>query len=58
MRWEIIEQTMYNAPDYVHTERAKVPGGWLVRTRMALHSNQDLGLAMVFVPDPNHEWTV
>lgn len=34
-------------PAYV--DRAKIPGGWLVRTM----SN---GLAMTFVPDPDHSW--
>jgi hypothetical protein len=28
------------------TDRAKVPGGWLVSS----------GSGLTFVPDPNHEW--
>jgi hypothetical protein len=34
-------------PTYI--DRAKVPGGWLVRTILD-------GLAMTFVPDPTHAW--
>jgi len=34
------------------TERAKVPGGWLVISQF--HVGTAHGLA--FVPDPNHEW--
>lgn len=30
--------------------RAKIPGGWLVRQQF------DEGVAMTFVPDPNHVW--
>lgn len=37
-------------------ERAKVPGGWLVRT-YDKPVYQDGGAAsMTFVPDPNYEW--
>lgn len=35
--------------DPTYIDRAKVPGGWLVRTILD-------GLAMTFVPDPGHQW--
>lgn len=34
------------------TERAKVPGGWLVISQFKIGSAHGL----VFLPDPNHEW--
>lgn len=37
--------------DYL-TERAKVPGGWLVRT----YGVRTEGVALTFVPDANHDW--
>jgi hypothetical protein len=36
-------------PAPVYVDRAKIPGGWLVRTISD-------GLAMTFVPDPDHLW--
>ena len=39
IRWETI-------PSNVTTQRAKVPGGWLVAA----------GNGLAFVPDPGHEW--
>ena len=47
------------------TDRAMVPGGWLVRTFEAIHQAtgdgvRDCGyfVAMVFVPEPDHSWTI
>lgn len=37
-------------PAYRKIERAKVPGGWLIRMEVG-----DSG-GITFVPDPNHEW--
>jgi hypothetical protein len=45
--WEMIEAE----PAYWKIERAKVPGGWLVRMEVG-----DNGGGIPFVPDPNHEW--
>lgn len=50
-------------------ERAKVFGGWIVKTHESVYhdmSNEGGGMqegwdwrvAMVFVPDPNHEWEI
>jgi hypothetical protein len=44
--WEMIEAE----PSYRKIERAKVPGGWLIRMEVG-----DSG-GITFVPDPNHEW--
>ena len=45
--WEMIEAE----PAYRKIERAKVPGGWLVRMEVG---NSGGGIA--FVPDPKQEW--
>lgn len=37
-------------PREIHIDRAKVPGGWLVRT------STFEGPAMTFLPDPTHAW--
>jgi len=44
--WEMVEAE----PSYRKIERAKVPGGWLVRMEVG-----DSG-GITFVPDPNHDW--
>jgi hypothetical protein len=44
------------------TDRAKVIGGWIVRSLERDYNVHDgamnLSTAMVFVPDPGHEWEV
>ena len=35
------------------THRAKVIGGWILNV-----FNENTGEALVFIPDPNHEWEV
>jgi hypothetical protein len=45
--WEMIEAE----PSYRKIERAKVPGGWLIRMEVG-----DSGGGITFVPDPSHEW--
>jgi len=43
--------------DIYTTERAKVHGGWLVRTNGGeQYDGRDNTLAMTFVPDPDHKW--
>lgn len=43
-----------------HTERAKVPGGWLIRTDYANESGVQniLGMGLCFLPDPEHRWLI
>ena len=58
MEWEDIDN---------NHARAKVFGGWIVRTfESVMHNLKDQGMvdgwdwrvAMVFVPDAHHEWTI
>lgn len=56
--WETIHDP--DSDNYDTTYRAKVQGGWIVR-----HFELDLNnkpripaLAMVFVPDQEHEWVI
>jgi len=46
LAWERIEAE----PSYRKIERAKVPGGWLIRMEVGESGG------ITFVPDPNHEW--
>ena len=34
-----------------HLQRGKVPGGWIIREECG-----EAGVALVFVPDPEHKW--
>jgi hypothetical protein len=54
LNWEDIDN---------YHRRAKVFGGWLVKTFEDVHrtdkfepTGYDWRVAMAFVPDPNHEW--
>lgn len=59
--WELINNISFG-----WTERAKIPGGWLVRTcgvsdalpTADVNNFQipSMALSICFVPDPNHEW--
>ncbi len=58
MDWEVI--------DSFH-QRAKVPGGWLVKAYeeichniegQGVISGWDFRITMAFVPDVNHEWII
>lgn len=51
LKWETINQT-----DHEQTERANVPGGWLVMRKNGLHLPQSL--CSWFVTDPAHSWDV
>jgi hypothetical protein len=42
--WEEVENEGTRTPHFLI--RAKVPGGWLVKT----------GSGLTFLPDPEHEW--
>lgn len=56
-KWEELND---KSMPHFYTVRAKVFGGWLVRT--SEWSNADTGIvqseALTFVPDPEHEWEV
>ncbi len=48
-KWEQLkDETDGQKRDY--TQRAKIPGGWLVKSKY-IH-----GVGLTFVPDPNHQW--
>jgi hypothetical protein len=60
MKWEQIDD---------HHDRSKIFGGWLVKASTpVVHNMIDTGhgmsdgwdwrIALCFVPDPNHEWTI
>lgn len=54
--WEMVESEMKERrpgdPPTIHVKRAKVPGGWLVRTSI---TGQQLP-ETVYLHDFNHEW--
>jgi len=50
--WEMIQE-YGEAFDETWLQRAKVPGGWIVRQLKYKGTSAE---AMCFVPDPNHEW--
>lgn len=41
-----------------HHQRAKVPGGWLVKAYESVTHYWGCRIAMAFVPDPNHVWAI
>ncbi len=49
LEWERVKESG-NGVGLSRTKRAKVPGGWLVKSRMAD------GVGLTFVPDPDHTW--
>ena len=51
--WETI-----NDNDTSSTHRSPVIGGWIVRYNYENIPRQNDTVAMVFIPDPNHEWQI
>ena len=53
---ELVDETT----DHFTTHRAKVWGGWIVRTNEFFYG--DLSVAqsesLVFIPDPEHKWVI
>ena len=51
--WEIVAVSFFH-----ETKRMKVPGGWLVRETGSGLLVSLLGPfpALIFIPDPDHEW--
>lgn len=47
--WEVLD---------AHTNRAKVMGGWIVRSEYVLPKEKLCCTSMVFVPDHDHEWHI
>lgn len=69
-KWELVEdsaQSNSSLPYFQETERAKVIGGWIVKTLVSYDSYDSLNdhnspdwdrrlLSTIFIPDPNHKW--
>ena len=53
-RWTHIE-TIGSRPDY-NSKRAKVFGGWIVRT--TLETVNGASISICFLPDPLHQWEI
>jgi hypothetical protein len=54
--WEMIDNNTVDKKHFAITHRAKVIGGWIVHNATKL---PNVGSeSMVFIPDPNHEWTL
>jgi len=55
LKWETLE-TVRQEQGFMNskymTERAKVPGGWLIISQFYVGGAHGL----VFLPDPNHDW--
>lgn len=60
--WEEIHRNVHiDYKDFV--ERAKVVGGWLIRSITEMSENEDgewigTSQSMVFIPDPHREWKI
>ena len=46
-----MEKIVFSEIGSGHLQRGKVPGGWIIREERG-----DEGVALVFVPDPEHKW--
>jgi len=54
MKWETITEDPF-------CYRLKVYGGWIMKSVLKERSDRGsiaLAVSMVFVPDPNHEWSL
>lgn len=51
IEWEAIETPHTHRTS---TERARIPGGWLVK--FSEHYNESGAGGLTFVPDPDHTW--
>lgn len=57
--WEIIDQKS-NDTVLNKTFRARVIGGWVIRKFYAFNTVNKISMneSMVFISDPNHEWSI
>lgn len=53
--WEGVTQCAHRN-SYECTDRMRVPGGWIVREQSG--GENEISVALCFVPDPNHEWEI
>lgn len=57
--WESLEDPKDEAGLWrmVRSDRLKVPGGWIVRSRnFTMNSHGGTAIHQLFIPDINHEW--
>ena len=55
MEWEQIERGLTTSFILdVESERLKVPGGWILRSRLA--SSNGVSVHQIFIEDPDHNW--
>lgn len=54
--WENLWTKDVDKTHFAYTDRAKVHGGWIVNHRTCAGARAHE--SSIFVPDPNHEWTV
>jgi hypothetical protein len=54
--WERLHVNDRDYNWYEETDRAKVFGGWIVRSQKSLEDR--LCESMVFIPDPKHLWKI
>jgi len=56
--WKTLEMEKGNSlTEWKTCERAKIPGGWLVRYDWWVPSSEGMGASgLTFVPDPHHAW--
>lgn len=65
MEWESLEDTAEQGSVAKTTERARIRGGWIVRTTVRADpgmlgdlSASHVAVAMVYVPDADHAWAI
>ncbi len=60
--WERIHNIYIPTTGGSNTYRVKVIGGWVINcdnyTDVINEMPRNISQSMVFVPDPNHEWTI
>lgn len=58
--WERLEDQSFEHYTHFTTLRAKVIGGWIIRTNEYTFDEPSVAASesLVFVPDPKHEWVI
>lgn len=51
IKWETLEHNQNGS-----MQRARVPGGWLVKFAGSGYAGEGFGVGLTFYPDPYHEW--
>jgi len=56
IKWETLDRESADRDADCYLQRAKVPGGWLVRWGECVPINAYGYGGMTFYPDPEHKW--